>query len=210
MKSRDMKRYSSFVSLMKVILPFGILFAVGLAIVWPYLNSIDKDETKVVDTSSPDIKENRMVQPQYVSTDKKGQPFTVDAEWAKKKEENLSDLVKPHGTMVMKKGETLELSAKTGQYDSEKKILNLEGDVTLTSSDGYRLKTEHAHVDSDEKIIEGDSYIEGEGPAGSIMGQNGFKVENKAEGKKLLTLKGQSRVVINRSAVKQKKEQNAP
>jgi lipopolysaccharide export system protein LptC len=210
MTSHNMKRYSSFVGLMKIILPVGILLTIGLAIGWPYLHSVEKDETKVVDISSPDIKENRMVQPQYVSTDKKGQPFTVDAEWAKRKNENLSDLVKPHGTMIMTKGETLELNAKTGQYDNEKKILNLEGDVTLTSSDGYRLKTEHAHVDTEEKIIEGDSYIEGEGPAGSIMGQNGFKVENKAEGKKLLTLKGQSRVIINRSAVKQKKEQNAP
>lgn len=209
MKARGSKGYTLFVGLMKVLLPVGILLTIGLAVGWPYLNSLEKEEKILVDSSHPDIQENRMVNPEYVSTDKKGQPVRVDAEWAKKQTDTLSDLVKPHGTMVMAEGETLEVNAKSGQYDNEKKTLNLEGDVTLTSTDGYKLKTESASVDTEDKIVEGNSYIEGSGPAGSIMGTNGFKVENKAHGKKLITLKGKSRVIINRTAVKKKKESNA-
>lgn len=209
MKSHHKKGYSSFVNLMKVILPVGILLTIGFAIMWPYLHSLEKEEKAVVDASNPDIKENRMVSPQYVSTDKKGQPIKVEAEWAKKNDNNISDLIKPHGSIVLEKGETLELSAKNGQYDEASKILNLEGEVTLTSSDGYHIKTEKAGVDTENKVVEGNSFIEGEGPAGSIKGKDGFKVENKPEGKKVITLKGQSQVIINRSAVKKKKESNA-
>lgn len=210
MKSHQTTSYSSFVNLMKVILPVGILLTIGFAVLWPYIHSLEKEETILVDASSPEVKENRMLKPQYVSTDKKGQPFKVDAEWAKKNTtNNVSDLIKPHGTMVMDKGETVELNAKNGRYDETKKVLNLEGEVTLTSSDGYQIKTEKADVDTETKIIEGNSYIEGEGPAGSIKGKDGFKVENKTHGKKIITLKGQSQVIINRSAVKKKKESDA-
>lgn len=210
MESITIRRYSWFVNLMKVLLPVGVLLTIGFAVGWPYLHSMEKKDPALVDISSPEIKENRMLKPEYVSTDKKGQPVRVDAEWAKKLSDNLSDLVKPHGTIVTEKGETLELNASYGHYDSETKVLDLEGDVTLTSTDGYRLKTESAHLDVDDKIIDGDSYVEGEGPAGSIMGTNGFKVVDKAHGKKVITLKGKSRVIINKTSAKSKKEFHAP
>jgi len=209
MKSSLTKGYSRYVNLMKVILPIGILMTVGLAIGWPYLNSLEKEEALVVDTSSPDVKENRMMHPQYMSTDKKGQPFHVDAEWAKRNNDAVSNLVKPHGTMVMNEGETLDLKAKTGQYDSEKSVLQLQGDVTLTSTDGYLVKTQKANVDTENKTIEGNSPIEGKGPAGSIKGADGFKVESREKGEKVITLKGRSRVIINKTNLKKKKVSNA-
>ena len=60
--------------------------------------------------------------------------------------------------------------------------MDLEGEVTLTSKEGYLVKTEKAHVNIDSKIIEGDGYVEGAGPTGEIMGTNGFKVESRDKG----------------------------
>ena len=193
------KSYSRYVSLMKIILPVGILFSIGFAIAWPYLSSLSKESLGVVDLSQPEIRENRMVRPHYVSTDEKGQPFHVDAEWAKQETKNLADLVNPHGSIMMVEGQTFKLEAKKGQYDSQEKVLNLEGNVTLNSTDGYHVQTEKARVTIDNKIIEGDNYIEGEGPTGKIRGQNGFKVETRPQGKKVITLKGPSQVIINKS-----------
>ena len=93
-------------------------------------------------------------------------------------------------------------------YDSQTKILNLEGDVILTSTDGYFVKTEKARVTFDNKVIEGDNYVEGKGPSGEIMAQDGFKVENQPQGKKVITLKGPSKVVIHK--LKKTKDSNAP
>ena len=131
---------------------------------------MEEKDPALVDLLKPEIRENRMVQPEYVSTDKKGQPFHVDAEWAKKSQKICLILLILMESMYDDRGETFELKPKKGHYDSETKVLNLEGNVTLTSTDGYHFKTESAHLDIDNKIIEGDSYIEGEGPTGKIMG----------------------------------------
>lgn len=201
------KSYSRYVSLMKVILPVGIFLSLGFAIGWPYFYSLSKETLPQVDLSHPEIRDNRMVRPHYMSTDQKGQPFHVDAEWAKQQtDENLADLTNPQGSMTMIEGQTFDLKAQKGLYDSQSKVLNLEGDVTLTSTDGYRVQTEKAQVSIENKTIEGEHYITGEGPTGAIMAQDGFKVESRSQGKKVITLKGRSRVVLN----KKHKKTHAP
>ncbi|MBP6950727.1 MAG: LPS export ABC transporter periplasmic protein LptC [Alphaproteobacteria bacterium] len=200
--------YSRYVSLMKIILPAAILLSVGFAIGWPYLVSVGKEALSYIDYSLPEIKENRMIRPHYLSTDEKGQAFHIDADWAKQQTNDLANLISPNGSMTTIEGQTFNLKAKAGAYDSQTKILNLEGDVILTSTDGYFVKTEKARVTFDNKVIEGDSYVEGKGPSGEIMAQDGFKVENQPQGKKVITLKGPSKVVIHK--LKKTKDSNAP
>lgn len=201
-----LKNYSRYVSLMKIILPVGIVLSVGFAILWPYLLSLDKEKVAEVNTSHPEIQENRMIHPRYLSTDKKGQPFQIDAEWAKKQADNISNLISPTGSLTMTQGETFNLKATEGHYDSQTKILKLEGNVTLKSTDGYNVQTEKARVAVDDKIIEGDTYVEGDGPTGKIMGENGFKITTLPEGKKRILLKGHSRVEITQVKMKKSKE----
>lgn len=198
------KGYSRYVSLMKVILPVGIITAIGLTFTWPHITSHAKEELVLIDSSQPEIQENRMIRPHYVSTDGKGQPFHVDAEWAKQNKQTYTDLINPSGALKTEEGETLNLQAKEGRYNSESKYLDLEGKVTLTSTDGYRVQTEKAHITFDNSIVEGDSFVEGEGPAGKLRGQNGFRIESKSEGK-IITLKGPSYIEINKTTLKEKK-----
>ena len=210
MNSSLPRGYSRYVSLMKVLLPLGIIFSLAFAIGWPYLTSLGKEEPVFVDSSHPEIRENRMVRPHYLSTDEKGQPFQVDAEWAKQQTENLINLINPHSSMTMVEGQTFNLQAKEGHYDSQAKVLNLKGEVTLTSTDGYHIKTENAHVTLNNKVIEGNSYIAGEGPSGKFRGQDGFKIETHPQGKKVITLKGPSKIEIKKSSLKKNKESHAP
>lgn len=214
--SASLKSYSRYVNLMKIILPVGIILSLGLSLGWPYLTSLNKEAFSLVDPTHPEIRENRMVHPCYMSTDEKGQPVQVNAEWAKNRTETLADLVNPKGEITMAEGDTFYLEAQTGVYDSQGKVLNLEGKVTLTSTDGYWVRTEKAHatletktIDGDTtKTIDGDTYIEGEGPMGKIMGQKGFTVESKSHGN-VLTLKGRSRIIINKAAMKKHKGSHA-
>jgi len=188
--------YSFYVNLMKILLPIGIVFVLGLAIGWPYLTSLNKENPIAMNVDQPEIKENRMVRPHYISTDEKGQPFQVDADWAKQKSENLAQLTHPQGSMTMIEGETFNVKSEKGHYDSQDKTLTLEENVVLTSTSGDVIKTEKAHVDLDKGIISGNNPIEGKGEAGEFKGE-GFRVEKRAHGKKVITLKGHSRVVIN-------------
>lgn len=200
------RTYSRYVSLMKIILPLGIVLSLGFIVGWPYLISVSKEQLTAIDTTQPEIKENRMVRPHYISTDEKGQPFHLSAEWAKQKTENHADLINPQGSMTMIEGETFNVESKKGHYDSQGKILTLENKVILSSTEGDVIETEKAQVDLNTGNIEGDLPITGEGPTGAIMGQDGFKVEKRPSGKKVLTLKGRSRVVINSGSLKKKKD----
>jgi lipopolysaccharide export system protein LptC len=193
--------YSFYVSLMKILLPIGIVFALGLAIGWPYITSLHKEKLIAIDATHPEIKENRMMRPHYISTDGKGQPFQVDADWAKQQSENenLADLTNPQGSMTMVEGETFSIKSEKGHYDSQEKTLTLERNVVLTSTNGDVIKTEKAHVDLDKGIISGKNPIEGKGETGEFKGE-GFQVEKRPHGKKVITLTGghsRVRVVIN-------------
>lgn len=208
MATNPTNTYSRYVSLMKIILPVGILLSIGLAIGWPYLMSAGKENLTMIDSSHPEIKENRMIRPHYVSTDGKGQPFQVTADWAKQKTENHADLIHPQGSMTMTEGETFNVKAKKGHYDSQGKVLTLNEDVILTNTNGDVIETEEAQVDIDNGTIQGKHSIKGKGAIGEFMG-DGFKVEKRPQGKKVLTLTGHSRVVINPSSQKKKKKSHA-
>lgn len=199
------KNYSRYVSLMKVVLPVGILLSIGLAVVWPYILSLSTEEVVIIDPSQPEIRENRMVHPHYLSTDNKGQPFHVNAEWAKEQTENIANLVNPESSMTMEDGQIFNVKAKEGHYDKKTKVLNLKGGVTLTSTEGYNAQTLEARVRIGDKIVEGNCPIKGKGPTGEIEGE-GFKIERRAKGKNVITLTGRSQVVINKSALKKWKE----
>lgn len=197
MSRTSLQKYSRYVSLMKVLLPLGIILILGLSIGGPYvISSYDREEVALLKPSQRDIQENRMINPEYVSTDKKDQPYQVKAKWAKQRTEHLADLKSPEGSLTMTKGESLNVSATKGAYDAQGKHLELSGNVTLTSTDGYQVKTEKANVSLDSKVIEGNLPIQGEGPKGSLQGKNGFRIEVKGNGK-VITLKGPSRVVIS-------------
>jgi len=208
MAHASLKRYSSYVNAMKIILPTGIVLSICLCVGWPYLQSLDKEEITLIDPAHPEIQENRMVQPHYTSTDNKGQPYHVNAEWAKQRTEILADLVSPHGSITTEEGQLLDLKAKNGLYNSKRKILGLEGDVILITSDGYSAKTQKAQITLDTKTIEGNTYFEGQGPAGSMWSQDGFMIKNPPQGQ-VLTLKGRSRVVITKSALQKDKNTDA-
>ena len=202
MRASSFNAYSRYVSLMKIILPLGIFLSIGLTLGWPYLTSIGKESAPHLDASRPEIQENRMVRPHYISTDNKGEPFHLTADWAKQKTEDLADLISPEGSITLIEGETFNLESKKGHYNTQEKILTLEDNVTLNSTDGYHIKTEKAHISIDNKIIEGDRFIEGNGPTGEIRGEKGFKVESRSGGKKVITLKGRSRVVLKNASRK--------
>ncbi len=181
---------------MRIILPIGVILAIGMSFALPYILSPHKEKGAPINIATPDIKENRMLNPQYTSTDEKGNPYAIKADWAKQRTDKVADLFRPQGTMVMTEGQTVQVIAQKGIYDLDKKNLELKQDVTLTSSDGYHVTTEAATFAVDNQSIESTTYVKGKGPMGSLEGSEGFKIQTSPGGGKIITLKGPSCVTI--------------
>lgn len=88
--------------------------------------------------------------------------------------------------------ETIGVSARTGVYDPDKKALDLDGDVVITHSAGYRLEASELYVD----LLQGRSLspypVQGKGPAGSLQGE---QLELLDKGNHII-LHGKSRVIL--------------
>lgn len=89
------------------------------------------------------------------------------------------------------KDQTLTAQSPKATYRSDKTI-DLEGPVTLTTSDGTHLVTERVHLDPEKKSLKGDKPLQGEGPKGTLRA-DAFKVEASGDE---LTLQGNAELTF--------------
>jgi LPS export ABC transporter protein LptC len=74
-------------------------------------------------------------------------------------------------TFYAKEGRTLFLTGKQGKVYQNSKDVEVVGDVVLTSSDGYRLKTHSASYRDSEKVVSTPDPVEIEGEQISLTGK---------------------------------------
>jgi len=74
-------------------------------------------------------------------------------------------------TFYAKEGRTLFLTGKQGKVYQDSKNVELVGDVVLTSSDGYRLKTHSASYRDSEKVVSTPDPVEIEGEQIRLTGK---------------------------------------
>ena len=188
--------HTRHVKRLRVLFPVIGVTLVALAILWPYLTKEEHVSTLNVDKNSPQVVENHMLQPRYASTDKKGQPFQVEAQWGKQHTEKAADLVTPHGVITTEKHGEVQLDADTGHYNMETKNLELQGHVIMKSQDGYRFETTKAQLDAQNKVVNSDTPLDGTGPTGKLKSADGFTLQESPDGHRSITLKGRSQVTI--------------
>src|SRR5690606_34581276 len=111
--------YSRMVFLMKVLLPSIAVVLVGLVLAWPELISDDgRFRLNAVRIDQRDAETLRMVNPRYVGTDDRNQPFTVTADVATQSSGN-ADLVAldhPKADIALEDGSWVALTASDGLY----------------------------------------------------------------------------------------------
>ncbi|MFQ5773432.1 MAG: LPS export ABC transporter periplasmic protein LptC [Kiloniellaceae bacterium] len=171
-------RYSIFVGLMKVLLPAMAAALILLVVAWPQF-TLERDRFRLgIAKLGPGQPENlSMLNARYDGIDGKNRPYTITADMATQsnRNENLIDLELPKADMTLEDGTWLALTARAGQYDSEAKLLDLIGSVSLFHDKGFEIRTESARVDLIEGTAEGAQPVEGHGSAGSINAE-GFRV----------------------------------
>ena len=103
--------------------------------------------------------------------DEKGQPFKITAEKATQDSTNENSdmlLVNPSGKMDLKSGENVTLSAKKGNYKQLDQYLDLNDNVVLTHSNGYRLTANTLHIDLEKNKAWSNEAVRVTGPEGEI------------------------------------------
>ena len=120
--------------------------------------------------------------------DKQGQKtWELEAESVHQyQEQNIMVLEDVKVTYYAKEGRIIYITGKQGKVYQDSKNVDLSGDVVLTSSDGYRLKTDSASYRHSENIVSTADPVEIEGEQIRLTGK-GMLVNVEAKTFKVLS-----------------------
>jgi len=196
-------RHSRFIRMMKLLLPIIAAFLIALVITWPQINTQKRFN---VDMSKLDIAESlqpRMDNPRFTGIDKEGRPYSLTAITATQIGDSpeLIALETPQIDITLTDNSWVVLTAKSGAYSENSRILGLRGAVSLYHDTGYEFRTESADIDISAGTASGGLPVAGQGPFGSISAQ-GFLILNKGE---RIVFTGKSHLIIYAQALDRKK-----
>ncbi|MFI4987536.1 MAG: LPS export ABC transporter periplasmic protein LptC [Alphaproteobacteria bacterium] len=177
------RNHSSFVGLMKILLPAVAVGIVLLVVAWPQFQLRDEGfHIGLASITQEDVQNLRMLNPRYQGMDKRGEPFTVTARTAIKKnpQSDVVELDHPVADIMLNRGNWVALKGDFGVYREQDQQLDLIGTVQLYQDDGYEFETLAAHVNLADNTAEGDDPVHGQGPAGDIHSE-GFRVYDKGQ-----------------------------
>jgi lipopolysaccharide export system protein LptC len=160
------RRHSFLIGVLRKLLPALCLAIVVALGGWAAMSTfLWRHEAKV--RSDVNI---RMTNPNFQGRTEAGKPFLVTA--ASAVEDNADPdrvtLDKPVLTVDIGGPEWTKITAASGVYRKDTRMLDLRGHVTLDDYRGNHLLTEHALADTAKSNVEGDTHISGHGPLGAI------------------------------------------
>ncbi len=187
-------RYSRMVELLRYLLPAAALSLVALVVAWPQLISgagglivpifanAEVDGTDVM----------RMHNPRYVGQTNDAKPYelTAASAYVDPNLPNRVHLDHPSGTLEGPRD--VNLVALKGLYDRAARKLELNGDVELTTSDGYHFETASTRINLQEGWAVGEQPIQGSGPTGTLSADR-FQIRDKGD---LLRFEGRVKVTL--------------
>lgn len=160
------KRRSAVVRTLRVVLPalcVAIVAAIaGLAGINTFLL-----RTASHQPAQPQI---RMLKPHFQGRNDSGQPFLITADSAVRDDVDASrvELDRPVFMQGSSPADQTRVSSDHGVYREDTHMLDLEGDVTLDSANGYHFVSAHALVDTEKNNVDGDRPVTGHGPLGQL------------------------------------------
>ena len=119
--------------------------------------------------------------------DRERQPYEITAEHAlqDKNSPNLVHLTKVTGKFRRNSGEVLDVTANSALYDSDTKLLDLDGDVRIVSKERFTATMAKAHVITEQKTLKSSVPVDVDFGAGTVHA-NGVEITD--DGKRILFL----------------------
>ena len=164
-------RYTRFVVFGKHFLWVMTALVVAL-LVWIATGNSGDSGRRMVFTNMPaqmNILQNVMENPRYQGLTTHGEPYTVLSNKGTQIDDDTIALDVVRAEVAQRDGTWIALNAKNGVLNIKNKHLELTGGVNVFYNNGYELRTDHAFVDIAEGAAYGDSYVEGQGPSGTLQ-----------------------------------------
>jgi lipopolysaccharide export system protein LptC len=161
------RRRSRLIHLFRRALPIGIGSVFVLMLGWVLLRSLL--------ANLPDLATNgavvRMTNPRFYGQDAQGRSFVLGAHEAER-DARGKDVIRLYDPMLKLStgpSRTMEVTAKTGVYDTGTRLARLAGGVNVRDTgQGYHLQTGEARIDTKTGVVSGNSTVKGQGPLGQI------------------------------------------
>jgi len=190
------RRYSRFVTLMKILLPSLAAVMLGVVLAWPQIRAqTERLMVTFVQIDPRDANPRTTMNPRFHGLDDKEQPYTLIAAAAEEQADQPDrvDLRQPQGDIMLNEGRWISLQGHSGVYSKLERTLDLDGDVTLYRDDGFEFRTATAHVDLLTSTAHGDDPVQGQGPDGTIHSE-GFEL---LDGGAVVHFTGHARLVLS-------------
>jgi len=192
MATRD-NAYSRFVQWAKILFP---LIALGLLSTM-FLFSRNVDPSNAIPFADIDVeqiaRDQQLSSPRFSGTTSGGASIIVDAETA------MPDMTNPRRLTIRNVVARIEnqgarnygITAQTAIYDGNDDTLQLQGDVRLSTSTGFRIETEALSANLETSALSSPGKVIGNGPPGRLEA-----------GSMKLTSDGTSQVLVFQNGVK--------
>ncbi len=149
-----------------------LVFAIAVVLVlagYIVVNSLHKEPPPVLPQTPQTDEEVQMISPRFTGRDNAGRPYEVIADTATRNKEAPEITYLVNIRMDSAQGDnSSHVTARTGVYDSARKILDLDEDVRLISPNGFVYTTSKARFFIDSNRIVGDQRVFGNGPTGTV------------------------------------------
>jgi len=169
-----------FVRFMKFVLPMLAVALVAVIAAWPQWMRRDKGFQLTFSNVAVDDMALVMNNPRYRGMDGKGQPYVVTGERATQNPDNtkLVTIDKVAADITLEGGAWYSLSAQTGYYDGDARLMQLHGDINVYSDRGYEFHAVSAEIDLNTSVLSSDEKVWGQTSLGTIRA-NGMRVYDK-------------------------------
>lgn len=172
------RNHSQFVRLLRWLLPLIMVAVVGVLAGLVGAHAIRRQAAAHKDASAP----IRMVNPHFFGRDNQGRAYILGASQAVRDEASpqLVLLRDPTVTLNMEGAKPSTLTADTGAYHEDTRILLLKGHVRADNARTSRFATDEAVVDTRTGQVTGASALASQTPVGDLQSQS-FDVFDKGD-----------------------------
>ncbi|MGH7021961.1 MAG: LPS export ABC transporter periplasmic protein LptC [Caulobacteraceae bacterium] len=172
------RAHSRFVRVLRVALPLIMVGVVGLLATLVVEHAVRRQAAAHQDATTP----IRMTNPHFFGRDNQGRAFTLGARQAARDERSLQVVLLQYPSLILDVGgpHPQTLTADSGVYHEDTRVLILRGHVRGANAAGERFATDQAVVNTKTGMVEGPKALAATTSQGSVQ-SNSYDIYNKGE-----------------------------
>ena len=159
---------------LKKMVPVLTLIALISLILYPILATRESSFTLAIDRLEQRDEKAKLIKPSYVDIDSNNNPVNISAESAYREENEHTDYFFTNliAQMSLPSGDAIEILAVRGALNTGTQVMDLGGEITITSENGFLLRSTEATFLIAEKLATGKNGVTGIAPFGEFSANN--------------------------------------